>query len=278
MREQPQVTMQFPRPGPVLKFVLVVLAVMGVGMALVFNWLPGGAFGANAFMLLACVPERVLHGEVWRLFTAGLLTSPVGFSHLLFTLVGLYFLTPDLEKRWGGARLARFIVLSVVVGNVLAVALWKVAQTGLLHPEFMFGAGAAITATAVAWSRENADREVRLFFVLPVKGKHLFWLTVLYCVAAVLFHDAATEGVAAPFGGVVVGLLLGGSPSPLRALYLQTKLSVLQRQAGSGSQRTPAPKPARRPRPGAPPLRVVQGGLEEELSKREPPKDKRYLN
>ena len=38
------------------------------------------------------------------------------------------------------------------------------------------------------------------------------------------------------------------------------------------------PKPKRRPRPGAPPLRVVSGGLEDVLKKRTPPKDKRYLN
>ncbi|MFY8152153.1 MAG: hypothetical protein ACOVOI_08705, partial [Hyphomicrobiales bacterium] len=30
----------------------------------------------SVFSLLACANDRVLHGEVWRLFTASLLTAP----------------------------------------------------------------------------------------------------------------------------------------------------------------------------------------------------------
>jgi hypothetical protein len=41
----------------------------------------------------------------------------------------------------------------------------------------------------------------------------------------------------------------------------------------TGSDRPRAPK-----RKGGPPLRVVQGGLDDDLKNRKPPKDKRYLN
>jgi membrane associated rhomboid family serine protease len=279
MRGEPgQMSMQFPKPGPVLRAFLIALVALGVGWALLVNWT---SWGAEGFLKLTCMPDRVFkHFEVWRLFTAGLLTSPQGsISHLFFTLIGLYFLSPDLERRWGSARFAWFLTASLSMGFLAGCA---VAGLGLsnpiFHPTVMYGATAAITAVAVAWARENSELEVRLFFVVPVKGKYLFWFTLLYCVLGVVYADQMSEGVIAPFGGVLVGISLGGSPSTLRRAYLQLKLALLRRRSGSAS-RTGARPPARQPpRAGAPPLRVLQGGLEEELRKREPPKDKRYLN
>jgi hypothetical protein len=100
---------------------------------------------------------------------------------------------------------------------------------------------------------------------------------LLYCVLGVVYAGQMSEGVIAPFGGVLVGMALGGSPSMLRRTYLQLKLALLQRRAGTAPRTGPKPS-ARRSRAAGPPLRVLQGGLEDELRKREPPKDKRYLN
>jgi membrane associated rhomboid family serine protease len=279
MSESPQMAFAFPRPGPALKAVLITLAVTGLLTAAVLAWIPGGQTAIGA---LTCSTSGVLHWQLWRLVTSGLLMMPGegAISHLLMTLIGLYFLSPDLERRWGGARFVRFVVVSVVVGNVLAILVDMVAPPGvqLFHPQYMWGAGAAIAATAIAWARENAEMQVRLFFIIPAKGKHLFWFTIAYCVLGVVLKDTFTEGAAAPFGGVVVGLLLGGSPSVVRSLYLQAKLRFIRRQSGSIGM--PSVRGAtRRPRgAGSPPLRIVQGGLDEDLSKRQPPKDKRYLN
>ena len=272
----------FPRPGPALKAVLIALIGLGLLGAVVVNWIPGGEAGAKAFTWLVCTTDGVMHGQIWRLFTAGLLTKPGGegaIGHLFFTVVGLYFLSPDLERRWGSGRFLRFFVFSIVVGYALSVGVDLVAhaRAGIFHPPVMYGASAAITATAIAWSRENADLQVRLFFVVPVKGKHLFWFTILYCVLGVLYWDTFTEGAVAPFGGVVVGLLLGGSPSAIRSLWLQARLAILHRQATKARPQG-SRAASRRPRGGSPPLRIVPGGIEEELKKREPPKDKRYLN
>jgi DNA-binding transcriptional LysR family regulator len=87
------------------------------------------------------------------------------------------------------------------------------------------------------------------------------------------------EGVVAPFGGLIAGLLFGGTPSLARTAWLHARLALLRRQSPNVRvQDILSRKPSRRPRPGAPPLRVVPGGLEEALKKRTPPKDKRYLN
>jgi hypothetical protein len=88
------------------------------------------------------------------------------------------------------------------------------------------------------------------------------------------------EGAASLFGGILSGILFGGTPSVVRSAWLRVKLAFMRRQGHAltvesitGSDRPRAPK-----RKGGPPLRVVQGGLEDDLKNRKPPKDKRYLN
>jgi membrane associated rhomboid family serine protease len=283
--EQGQVTMAFPRPGPALKTLLFLIGALGILEAIVVNYVPGGE---KWFLALACSTQGVLHGqvfpgipEVWRLFTAGFLTRPDTLGHLIFTLIGLYFLSPDLEKRWGSARFVRFVLASFLIGFLLSMAVDVVASPNApaaFHPPFMYGATAAITATSIAWSKINAHLQVRLFFFLPVTGRQLFWVTIGFCVLGLIYPASIPEGVAAPFGGVLTGLLLGGSPSVVRALWLRAKLMVLRQRGGEGAGRAPLRPPSRKKGSDSPPLRIVQGGLEDELKKRRPSKDKRYLN
>jgi membrane associated rhomboid family serine protease len=282
MEDRPTAFSAMPRPGRALRVVLGLIATVGLLAALVVNWVPGGEAGGKIFLALVATPEQVLRGQVWRVLTAPLLTNPSSLSHLLFSLLGLYFLSTDLETRWGSGRFVRFLVLSVLGGTVLALAfdglLPQGPGFGVFHPRFMFGPGAAIAATAVAWARENAERQVRLFFFLPVSGKALLWITIGFCALALLYTEQVPEGAVAPFGGVIVGLLFGGTPSPMRAVWLRVRLWGLRRSGAPRLDIDLGDRKADKPRRGGPPLRVLHGGLDAELEKRKPPKDKRYLN
>ncbi len=279
MREPGELVSAFPRPGRALKAVLATIAVVAVVGAIVVNWAPGGTAGKSIFFALAFDVDNPL-GKPWALVTSGVLTSPVGISHALWSLLGLYFLTPDLERRWGGARLVRFLIATVVVSNLVVLAGNQLRiENEIFHPGVVFGPLATITATAIAWSKENAQREIRFMFFLPMTGRTLFWITVGFGVLALVFAQGAYEGALSPMGGVAAGLLFGGSPSPMRTLWLRLKLFVLRRR---GATLTVESITGERPRAGrrraGPALRVVPGGLEDELKNRKPPKDKRYLN
>ncbi len=266
-----------PRLGRVLKVAMVLVAIFGVGGGLLWSAVPGGQ--SVLVNWLFCNPAMVL-SRPWTLVTAGLCTNPESYGHLVVTLLGLYFLGPDLERRWGGARFARLLLISVVAGFVLSAALDALApgQARLFHPPVMFGTGAALSALATAWSRENPGAQIRLFFFLPVSGKALLWVTLGFCALGLVYPAGVPEGVASPFGGVIAGLLLGGTPSPLRTLYLRGKLAVLRR--GSPPMRIDLgpERPVRRARAGGPELRVVPGGLGDERDKPRGARDKRYLN
>jgi len=268
----------FPRPRRALWIVLIAMFALGIFTAFLMTWVPGGHL---VFEKLGCRLDHLLT-QPWGLLTSGLLTDPEHWSHLLLSLVGLYFLGASLEQRWGSWRFARFLAIAVIVGNLTVLAVSAVVPAeaqGRFHPGFVFGPTAAITAIAIAWSREYANSTVNIFFVLPVKGRLLFWVTIGFCVLDLIYPTPLHEGVVAPFGGVIVGLLFGGTPSLARTAWLHLRLAFLRRRASSVQvEDVLEPKPKRRPRPGSPPLRVVSGGLEEALKKRTPPKDKRYLN
>ena len=266
----------FPKPGRALKVMLALLAIVGIGGGLVGNYGPKGVFE-----YLVVIPGQILH-HPWTVLTGPLVTNPTSWGHLIFSLLGMYFLGPPLEANWGTARFVRFVVLSALAGTGLALLLAAVAPENVraFHPDLMMGPGAVLAALAVAWGREHANAQIRLFFFLPLSGRSFVWVTLGFCVLGLVYPSGIPEGVAAPFGGFVTGLLLSGTPSPLRALYLRGKLALLRGNGGPPRllEGRPPSSP-KRPRPGAPPLRVVQGGLDDELLKRRtPPKDKRYLN
>jgi membrane associated rhomboid family serine protease len=271
-----------------MRIVLATIALVSVLGAIVVHWMPGPPRGLELWSKLACSPSAVRELHLWTLVTSGVLTSPTEMGHVLMTLLGFYFLTPQLEKTWGGARLLRMLLIAVVVGNltVLVVDGLLPGRSALFHPGAMFGPEAALAAVAAAWSREYANAQVRLFFVLPVSGRTLLWVTLGFCVLGLVYAQGPSEGAVAPFGGVAVGLLLGGHPSPARALWLRVKLALLRRRGAALTvesilEDTPRSLGRTGPpsnRSGVPPLRVVKGGLEDDLKNRKPPKDKRYLN
>ncbi|HSO31478.1 MAG TPA: rhomboid family intramembrane serine protease [Labilithrix sp.] len=295
MREPGEVvSAAFPRPGRALKAVLVLVGAFAIIGAIVWNWAPGPPRGAEVFRWLAFDPQGILSKPwmAWTLVTSGVLTDPTSFGHALWSLVGLYFLSTDLEKKWGGARLLRFFALSVVMGNLFVLAvdrLLPMLSQGFFHPGHALGPTAAITATAMAWAKENEDRQFRFMFVLPMKGKTLYWITIGFAVLSLIFMQSGPEGGAAPFGGIAAGLVFGGTPSTARSLWMRIKLAVLRRKGTALTVESMLDDPdaprssargvsARRSGKGGPALRIVQGGADDDLKNRKPPKDKRYLN
>src|SRR5262245_5613595 len=103
------VMMGLPRPGKALLAAMGVLLAIWVMFAVGINY---GGLPESAFLFLVGSTDGVLHGQVWRLFTAGLMHLPSGdhaVSHIVSVLLGLYFLAPTLEARWGGKRMILFL-------------------------------------------------------------------------------------------------------------------------------------------------------------------------
>jgi membrane associated rhomboid family serine protease len=243
------------RPGTAVTAVMVALGAIWLMFALAVNWA-----GANEdlFLLFCGNTERILHGEVWRLFTAPLMHLPSGtVGHILFAILGLLFLAPSLEKQWGTGRMLRFLMLSAVIAygfQMLCELALPASFARRLVPEYWFGAFPALEAVAIAWALSFRGQTVRLWFVLPVSSSGMVIFIVVMSVLRVVAAAPGPEGLLAPFGGMLAGWLLGAStPSPLRRAYLKLRLAQLDREAARSAE-------AARARRKSSSFRVIEGG------------------
>ena len=267
MRDE-MVMMGLPRPGKTLLFTMGVLLSIWIMFAVAINY---AGLDQRAFLLFTGNTQAILHGEVWRLFTAGLMHLPAGpgaVSHILYALMGLYFLGPTLEARWGGRKMILFLLGSSVMGfaaQMLAEVLLPGSLSTALGQPYWFGSMGAVEAIAIAWALSNRGQTVRLFFVLPVTATGLLIFVIGFSVLMVLAGEKPHEGLVTPFGGMLAGYLFGaGNPTPGRRLLLKMRYFWIARRAT-------------RFRSSQPRLRVIEGG-ETSQSRRKPPTDKRFLN
>lgn len=230
-----------------------------LAFAIALNW--AGA-SEDLFLALCGNTDRIVHGEVWRLLTAPWLHQPVGTVwHVVSALLGLYFLSPTLESRWGSARFARFLLFSslfaygtqLVAELVLprSLALRIAAEGG-----YWYGAFPVAEAVVIAWALSARGQVVRLFFVLPVSATSLIALSIGVSLMYVVIAAQGSTGLIAPFGGMLAGWLFGGTPSPIRRLYLKLRVAQLDAEARREGQ-------ARKRRVQGSGLRVISGGKDE---------------
>jgi membrane associated rhomboid family serine protease len=229
--EQPDQVMALPKPGPALKGILIGLLGIWLMFAVALNW--GGA-DPGLFELFVGNTDAILSGQVWRLLTAPLVHMPNDPWHVMGVLLGLFFLGPSLEARWGGRRFAFFLWASAVIGyacQLLVEAAFS-GTAGKLSTGIWFGGVPAVEALSVAWALTFRGQTVRLLFVLPVTATGLLWFVIGFSVLRLIAVQQTAEGLISPFGGLAAGWLLGaGTPSPLRRLYLKFRYSQLQRES-----------------------------------------------
>jgi membrane associated rhomboid family serine protease len=245
----------FIKPGRAVTGVMIAVGAIWLMFALALNW--AGASG-ELFLLFCGSTERILKGEVWRLLTAPWMHVPSGsIGHILTAIIGLLFLAPSLEQRWGGARFLRFFFASSIIAyafQVLCDVVLPASISQKLVPEYWFGSIPAIEAIAIAWALSFRGQTVRLWFVLPVTSTGLIVFIGAVSVLRIIAGESAPEGLLSPIGGMLAGWLIGGgTPSPLRKAYLRLRLAQLDREASQGARE-------RKARREASSFRVLEGG------------------
>ncbi len=259
-----------------------VLLLVYVGLCLVSGLLSGwvGPWGKVVIAALVCETSTVLHGQVWRPFTAVLVQAPSTMI-LLFGLLTIVFFAPDLRARWGVKKFAAVLVLAPALGYLVNVGVdaafsllgeGYLSSTPLRPQSVVFDATPAMTALIAGWALENRNATVRAMMFIPMQGIHLYFLGIAMCTLHVFFGEHWMSGNLAVFVGIGVATLASGQPAMLRRLWLRTRLAGLSRDRAALEALERAGAPGKKKRaPGGPDLRVLPGGAED-------PKDKRYLN
>lgn len=165
---------------PPIIFVLMaataVLSIVGtVGMR---HGFPLPAWGA-------LVPELVLHGQAWRLFTWVLFEIDHPFS-LIFACLALIWFGRDLALRWGTIRFVLFYFGLATVIGALVTAL-SLAYSPLRGYAYL-GTWPLQEATIILWASFYPSRQLLMYFVLPLGGRMLVLLTIAMTVLFSLFY------------------------------------------------------------------------------------------
>ena len=244
-----------PRPGRVVKVAMTLVTVLTLAFAVGMHW---AGVGGDAFELFCGNTLAILHGQVWRLFTASLLQSPTSLWPLLSLLMALYFFGVPLEQQWGERRFARFLIGLVIVPSLLQgfvdVAL-PPSVNRFLIPAYWYGGLAVSSGLAVAWALTNRGAVVRLYGLLPITPRTIILLAVGTPFVYLLFRALPPEGIPGSLGGCLAGWLLGGgTPSPLRRYWLKFRIGRLDAEvAREAAQRKKRVERSR--------LKVIEGGL-----------------
>jgi membrane associated rhomboid family serine protease len=158
---------------------LVLCITVALSLAVAF----GDRHAGGLFALLSLVPQDVWHGQVWRLLSWPFIEpGPIG---LIFACLFLYWFGRDLAQEWGDRR---WLSVFGGVAGVAAVGTCLVAQVDPPVMDYAYLGGWALTsAMVVAWGLWFPHRIVRIYFIIPITGFWLAWLTVAVTVVFAVY-------------------------------------------------------------------------------------------
>lgn len=175
----------------------------------------------SSLALFDLQPERVLHGEVWRLVTYIFIPPSFSLLWIVFALSFLMMLGDGLEHAWGAFKLNLFY-LTGMIGCTIAAFFFGGATTNVyLNLSLLF-------AFATIYPNET----IYLFFVLPVKIKWLAYLALFFELQALFLGSFAQQmAIATSLGNY----LLFFGPMIIENARMRRKVASRQREFESKS-------------------------------------------
>lgn len=189
-----------PSPGKAVKWI----ALANIGL-FVICMISGGA-KSPIYQALEMRTDLVWKGQVWRLFTFTYLHSQHDILHILFNMIGLYFLGIYLERHLGASR---FFWFYTAAGFAAVAAYFVITSLRWLNPEIpIVGASGGVLgvlgACAVLFP---SMRIILVFFPVPIRLASLIF-TILF-VFNLGTRGSNAGGDACHLAGLVFGIAYG---------------------------------------------------------------------
>ncbi len=159
-------------------------------------------FVPNMISVLGLVPEKVLSGSLWLLFTYQFFHG--GLIHLFFNMFALWMFGQEIEKKWGSKRFLRYYLVCGVGAGLFIFLVPIILGHRLDIPTV--GASGSIFGLMLAYAVLWPNREVLLWFVIPVKMKYLM-LLIGGVSFIFLLQNSSNISHVGHFGGIVTGYL-----------------------------------------------------------------------
>lgn len=163
-----------PRITPVVKY-LIIINVAVFAFTVFFD---GKVFGGYTFerLILAMFPFESEFFRPFQIVTHMFMHSSGGsggfsFTHLLFNMLTLFFLGPNVERVWGEKK---FLIYYLICGFGALAAHILVTYVGQGGGAPVLGASGAIFGVMVAFAMLFPNTKLMLLFPpIPIKAKYL---------------------------------------------------------------------------------------------------------
>jgi membrane associated rhomboid family serine protease len=189
---------------PVVKKLMIINGVVFLSQQIVGLFYPNlieSIFGlhhvgfAQEFKLWQVVTYMFLHG---------------GWFHIIFNLLGLWMFAGELEQIWGGILFLRYYLITGI-GAGLCIAFMNYYMYAQYHIDpVTIGASGAIYGILLAYGLTWPNRQVMLYFIIPVKIKYLVAIFGMIEFFGTLSTAAGTGGNISHIGhlgGILCGLI-----------------------------------------------------------------------
>lgn len=110
-------------------------------------------------------PDRLLQGEVWRLFTHVFIPGRISIIMALIGTLFMMWIGRSLDEAWGAFRVNLYIFGWMLVATIGALVFGWPAPSLFLYQTLLF-----------AFATLFPDEEILLYFILPVKMKWVAWI------------------------------------------------------------------------------------------------------
>jgi len=186
-----------PPLTPMVKRIMIICAVIWVLQIVCIR----GGIPLTQFLFL--VPNDVLQGRAWQIFTYMWLHDTHSLMHILFNMFGLWMFGSQLEQLWGSKRFLNFY-LSCGFGAGVFIFLWN----WLMAPGLpTLGASGAVYGCLTAFSLLWPNRTVMLLFP-PIPFRAIWFIPLLFGMQ-LIFSGGSNISHIGHLGGVLVaGFLL----------------------------------------------------------------------
>jgi len=126
----------------------------------------------------------------WQLLSYGFVHSSEQFTHILFNMLGLWFLGRDVELRYGKKEFLKLYLVMLVVGSLAWAVVNRIGGVPADPNMTLFGASGAIAGVVVLFALNFPRRTILFMFVLPMPA----WLLGVLLVVGDILGATGSAG------------------------------------------------------------------------------------
>ncbi len=125
---------------------------------------------AELYYALLLNPKAIMDGEVWRLVSWLMAPPDTSLWFIIFAVLFYNWIGKSLEAAWGDYIYNLYIFSAIILTDLgVMVTYWL----GLINDYFSMNAYYLSMSMFLAFAVCYPNREVRLFFILPIKVKYM---------------------------------------------------------------------------------------------------------